>query len=38
MAAMSALLGEADVKALAAHYTRQNARPVVYVLVPGANK
>jgi len=36
MAAMSALLGEADVKALAAHYARQNARPVVYVLVPGA--
>jgi cytochrome c553 len=38
MAAMSALLGEADVKALAAHYARQNARAVVYVLVPGANK
>ena len=35
MAAMSALLGESDVKALAAHYSRQSARPVVYVLVPG---
>lgn len=35
MAAMSALLTEADVKALAAHYARQSARPVVYVLVPG---
>jgi cytochrome c553 len=34
MAAMSALLSEADVKALAAHYSRQTARPVVYVLVP----
>lgn len=36
MAAMSALLGDTDVKALAAHYARQSARPVVYVLVPGA--
>lgn len=36
MAAMSALLAENDVKALAAHYARQTARPVVYVLVPGA--
>ena len=36
MAAMSALLGESDVKALAAHYARQSARPAVYVLVPGA--
>lgn len=36
MAAMSALLSESDVKALAAHYARQSARPVVYVLVPGA--
>lgn len=35
MAAMSALLTETDVKALAAHYARQPARPVVYVLVPG---
>jgi len=35
MAAMSALLSETDVKALAAHYSRQTARPVVYVLVPG---
>lgn len=35
MAAMSAQLTESDVKALAAHYARQTARPVVYVLVPG---
>jgi cytochrome c553 len=35
MSAMSASLGERDVKALAAHYARQTARPVVYVLVPG---
>jgi cytochrome c553 len=35
MAAMSAQLTEEDVKALAAHYARQTARPVVYVLVPG---
>jgi cytochrome c553 len=35
MAAMSAQLTEQDVKALAAHYARQTARPVVYVLVPG---
>ena len=35
MSAMSASLTEADVKALAAHYSRQAARPVVYVLVPG---
>ncbi len=34
MSAMSASLSEADVKALAAHYSRQAARPVVYVLVP----
>jgi cytochrome c553 len=32
---MSASLSEADVKALAAHYSRQPARAVVYVLVPG---
>lgn len=36
MAAMSSLLGEADVKTLAAHYARQSARGVVYVLVPPA--
>jgi cytochrome c553 len=35
MAAMSAQLSDEDVKALAAHYARQTARPVVYVLVPG---
>ena len=35
MSAMSALLSETDVRALAAHYARQSARPVVYVLVPG---
>jgi cytochrome c553 len=35
MSAMSAALGEADIRALAAHYSRQPARPVVYVLVPG---
>ena len=34
MAAMSALLTETDVKALAAYYARQTARPVVYVQVP----
>jgi cytochrome c553 len=36
MSAMSASLGESDIKALAAHYARQAARPVVYVLVPGS--
>ena len=35
MSAMSASLSEADVNALAAHYSRQPARAVVYVLVPG---
>ena len=34
MSAMSAQLGETDVKALAAHYARQGARAVVYVIVP----
>jgi cytochrome c553 len=34
MAAMSALLSEADVKDLAAHYARQSARAVTYVVVP----
>jgi cytochrome c553 len=38
MAAMSALLTENDIKALAAHYARQNARPVVYVLLPAGGK
>jgi cytochrome c553 len=35
MSAMSAALSDADIKALAAHYSRQPARPVVYVLIPG---
>ena len=35
MSAMSASLGDGEVKALAAHYSRQPARAVVYVLVPG---
>ncbi|MEW6688938.1 MAG: c-type cytochrome [Pseudomonadota bacterium] len=35
MAAMSAQLTEADVRALAAHYSRQPARPVVYIRLPG---
>ena len=35
MAAMSSLLSDGDSKALAAHYARQSARPVVYVVVPG---
>lgn len=35
MSAMSAQLSDADIRALAAHYSRQTARPVVYVLVPG---
>ncbi len=34
MAAMSALMTEADVKELAAHYARQTARGVTYVVVP----
>ena len=38
MAAMSALLTESDVRTLAAHYSRQTARPVVYVVVPGGKK
>jgi cytochrome c553 len=38
MAAMSALLTESDVKALAAHYSRQTPRPVVYIVVPGGKK
>lgn len=36
MAAMSALLGERDVKTLAAHYARQSARAVIYVVLPPA--
>jgi len=39
MAAMSALMSEADVKELAAHYARQGARAVTYiVVVPPAEK
>ena len=34
MTAMSASLTDADVKDLAAHYSRQSARPVTYVVVP----
>lgn len=34
MTAMSALLSEADVKELAAHYSRQTPRAIVYVPVP----
>ena len=38
MAAMSALMSEADVKELAAHYARQSARAVTYVVLPPAGK
>jgi len=38
MAAMSALMGERDVKELAAYYARQSARAVIYVVVPPAGK
>ncbi len=38
MAAMSALMSEADVKDLAAHYARQTARAVTYVVVPPPGK
>jgi cytochrome c553 len=34
MAAMSALMSESDVKDLSAHYARQSARAVTYVVVP----
>jgi cytochrome c553 len=34
MAAMSASLTDADVAALAAYYSRQKARPFVFVLIP----
>lgn len=34
MAAMSALMSESDVKELSAHYARQSARAVTYVVVP----
>jgi cytochrome c553 len=38
MAAMSALMGERDVKELAAYYARQSARAVVYIVVPPAGR
>jgi cytochrome c553 len=38
MAAMSALMSEADVKQLSAHYARQNARAVTYIVVPPADR
>jgi len=34
MAAMSALMSESDVRDLAAHYSRQTARAVAYVVLP----
>jgi cytochrome c553 len=38
MAAMSALMSEADVKDLSAHYARQSARAVTYIVVPPADR
>lgn len=38
MAAMSAQMSEADVRALAAHYARQTARSVTYVVLPPRKK
>jgi cytochrome c553 len=38
MAAMSALMSESDVKELSAHYARQTARAVTYVVVPPAGR
>ena len=38
MTAMSALLSEGDVKDLSAHYARQNARAVTYIVLPPAAK
>jgi len=38
MAAMSALMSERDVKELAAYYSRQSARAVVYLVLPPADK
>jgi cytochrome c553 len=37
MAAMSSLMSEADVDKLAAYYSRQSARAIVYLVVPPAN-
>jgi cytochrome c553 len=38
MAAMSALMSEGDVKELSAHYARQCARAVTYLVLPPAGK
>lgn len=38
MAAMSALMSEADVKDLAAHYSRQTARAVSYIVLPAGKR
>lgn len=38
MAAMSALMSEADVRELATHYARQTARAVTYVVLPPEGK
>ncbi len=38
MAAMSAMMSEADVRELATHYARQTARAVTYVLLPPEGK
>ncbi len=38
MSAMSSLLGEDDVKELSAHYARQNARAVTYIVLPPSGK
>ena len=38
MAAMSSLMSEADVKDLAAHYSRQTARAVTYVMLPAGKR
>lgn len=38
MAAMSALMNEGDVKDLSAHYARQSARAVSYIVLPPAGK
>jgi cytochrome c553 len=34
MSAMSSSLSETDIKDLAAHYSRQSARPVTYIVIP----
>ena len=34
MAAMSSVLSESEVKELAAHYSRQNARAVTFIPLP----